>query len=149
MLAVSLPRVQLVARLWGMYRARTSHRFKSAVSRLQCATSTANSRKAEEVRNCSTDEGRPLGTGLREQVPGAGIASRMYHAFQVASLLPLRSRADASIRFGMNPTLCSISGPFSPIVPFPNRASQNFGGGSGFCVGSKQSSISSAFSSLG
>jgi len=25
--------------------------------------------KAEEVRNCSTDEGRPLGTGLQEQVP--------------------------------------------------------------------------------
>src|SRR5215471_8207409 len=24
---------------------------------------------AEEVRNCSTDEGRPLGTGLQEQVP--------------------------------------------------------------------------------
>ena len=37
--------------------------------RLQCATSTANGRKAEEVRNCSTDEGRPLGTGLQEQVP--------------------------------------------------------------------------------
>src|SRR5262252_229883 len=34
-----------------------------------CATSTANSRKAEEVRNCLTDEGRPLGTGLQEQVP--------------------------------------------------------------------------------
>ena len=39
------------------------------VTRLQCATSTANSRKAAEVRNCSTDEGRPLGTGLQEQVP--------------------------------------------------------------------------------
>src|SRR5262249_30509317 len=39
------------------------------VWRLQCATSTANGRKAEEVRNCSTDEGRPLGTGLQEQVP--------------------------------------------------------------------------------
>src|SRR5215475_3880598 len=39
------------------------------VTRLQCATSTANSRKAEEVHNCSTDEGRPLGTGLQEQVP--------------------------------------------------------------------------------
>ena len=38
-------------------------------TRLQCATSTANGRKAEEVRNCSTDEGRPLGTGLQEQVP--------------------------------------------------------------------------------
>ena len=25
--------------------------------------------KAEEVRNCSTDEGRPLGIGLQEQVP--------------------------------------------------------------------------------
>ena len=43
--------------------------FQSTVSRLLCATSTANSRKAEEVRNCSTDEGRPLGTGLQEQVP--------------------------------------------------------------------------------
>ena|SRR5215831_16867562 len=39
------------------------------VSRLLCATSTANSRKAEEVHNYSTDEGRPLGTGLQEQVP--------------------------------------------------------------------------------
>ena len=37
--------------------------------RQQCATSTTNSRKAEEVRNCLTDEGRPLGTGLQEQVP--------------------------------------------------------------------------------
>src|SRR5215467_9545421 len=37
--------------------------------RLQCATSTANSRKAEEVRNCLTDEGRRLGTGLQEQIP--------------------------------------------------------------------------------
>jgi hypothetical protein len=36
---------------------------------VSCATSTANSRKAEEVRNCSTDEGRPLGTGSQEQVP--------------------------------------------------------------------------------
>ena len=34
-----------------------------------CATSTANSRKAEEVRNCLTDEGRPLGVGLQEQAP--------------------------------------------------------------------------------
>src|SRR5215813_3347081 len=42
---------------------------QSTVSRLQCATSTANSRKAEEVHNYSTDEGRPLGTGLQEQVP--------------------------------------------------------------------------------
>jgi hypothetical protein len=32
-------------------------------------TSTANSRKAEEVRNCLTDEGRPLGVGLQEQAP--------------------------------------------------------------------------------
>src|SRR5215472_4170034 len=39
------------------------------IYRLQCATSTTNSRKAEEVRNCLTDEGRPLGTGLQEQVP--------------------------------------------------------------------------------
>src|SRR5215813_490862 len=38
-------------------------------TRIVCATSTANGRKAEEVRNCSTDEGRPLGTGLQEQVP--------------------------------------------------------------------------------
>ena len=37
--------------------------------RLLCATSTANSRKAEEVRNCLTDEGRPLGVGLQEQAP--------------------------------------------------------------------------------
>src|SRR5262245_64735342 len=37
--------------------------------RQSCATSTANGRKAEEVRNCLTDEGRPLGTGLQEQVP--------------------------------------------------------------------------------
>ena len=29
----------------------------------------SNGRKAEEVRNCSTDEGRPLGTSLKEQVP--------------------------------------------------------------------------------
>jgi len=43
--------------------------FQSTTTRLLCATSTANSRKAEEVRNCSTDEGRPLGTGLQEQVP--------------------------------------------------------------------------------
>ena len=43
--------------------------FHFPSTRLQCATSTANSRKAEEVRNCSTDEGRPLGTGLQEQVP--------------------------------------------------------------------------------
>src|SRR5215467_5638225 len=43
--------------------------FQSTVTRFLCATSTANSRKAEEVRNCSTDEGRPLGTGLQEQVP--------------------------------------------------------------------------------
>jgi hypothetical protein len=28
-----------------------------------------NSRKAEEVRNCLTDEGRPLGVGLQEQAP--------------------------------------------------------------------------------
>ena len=34
--------------------------------RLLCATSTANSRKAEEMRNCLTDEGRPLGVGLQE-----------------------------------------------------------------------------------
>src|SRR5262249_31121197 len=34
-----------------------------------CATSTANSRKAEEVGNCLTDEGRPLGVGLQEQAP--------------------------------------------------------------------------------
>src|SRR5215471_7989959 len=39
------------------------------IYRLQCATSTANSRKAEEVRNCLTDEGRPLGVGLQEQAP--------------------------------------------------------------------------------
>src|SRR5215471_7481834 len=37
--------------------------------RLLCATSTVNSRKAEEVRNCLTDEGRPLGVGLQEQAP--------------------------------------------------------------------------------
>ena len=43
--------------------------FKNTVSRLLCATSTANSRKAEEVHNYSTDEGRPLETGLQEQVP--------------------------------------------------------------------------------
>ena len=43
--------------------------FTCTISRLQCATSTADGRKAEEVRNCSTDEGRPLGTGLQEQVP--------------------------------------------------------------------------------
>ncbi len=28
-----------------------------------------DSRKAVGVRNCLTDEGRPLGTGLQEQVP--------------------------------------------------------------------------------
>ena len=39
------------------------------ITRLQCATSTANGRKAEEVRNCSTDEGRPLGVGFEEQTP--------------------------------------------------------------------------------
>src|SRR5262245_20249344 len=39
------------------------------VYRQLCATSTANSRKAEEVRNCLTDEGRPLGVGLQEQAP--------------------------------------------------------------------------------
>jgi hypothetical protein len=39
------------------------------VYRLRCATSTANGRKAEEVRNCLTDEGRPLGVGLQEQAP--------------------------------------------------------------------------------
>src|SRR5262249_14054341 len=38
-------------------------------TRLQCETSAANGRKAEEVRNCLTDEGRPLGTGLQKQVP--------------------------------------------------------------------------------
>src|SRR5262245_35084594 len=37
--------------------------------RQSCATSTANGRKAEEVRNCLTDEGRPLGVGLQEQAP--------------------------------------------------------------------------------
>src|SRR5215471_13875905 len=42
---------------------------RTPIYRLRCATSTANSRKAEEVRNCLTDEGRPLGTGLQEQVP--------------------------------------------------------------------------------
>src|SRR5262245_53976466 len=41
----------------------------STSNRLLCATSTANSRKAEEVRNCLTDEGRPLGVGLQEQTP--------------------------------------------------------------------------------
>ena len=33
---------------------------RTPVYRQLCATSTANSRKAEEVRNCLTDEGRPL-----------------------------------------------------------------------------------------
>src|SRR5215813_3559681 len=48
---------------------RNSLSGTSTTTRLRCATSTANGRKAEEVRNCSTDEGRPLGTGLQEQVP--------------------------------------------------------------------------------
>src|SRR5215471_10631130 len=42
---------------------------RTPIYRLRCATSTANSRKAEEVRNCLTDEGRPLGVGLQEQAP--------------------------------------------------------------------------------
>src|SRR5437016_1167864 len=33
-----------------------------------CATS-AEGRKGPEVCNCLTDEGRPLGTGVQEQVP--------------------------------------------------------------------------------
>jgi len=41
----------------------------STVNRLQCATSTNAAVKAEEVRNCLTDEGRPLGVGLQEQAP--------------------------------------------------------------------------------
>src|SRR5438067_13609223 len=36
--------------------------------RRSCATSTKG-RKGPAVRNCFTDEGRPLGTGLQEQVP--------------------------------------------------------------------------------
>jgi hypothetical protein len=50
-------------------RSLRRRKSTSTTTRLLCATSTANGRKAEEVRNCSTDEGRPLGTGLQEQVP--------------------------------------------------------------------------------
>src|SRR5258707_11246405 len=35
----------------------------------QCATSTKTAERAVGVRNCLTDEGRPLGTGLQGQVP--------------------------------------------------------------------------------
>jgi hypothetical protein len=48
---------------------QSSGYFQSTVLRLLWATSTANSRRAEEVRNCLTDAGRSLGTGLQEQVP--------------------------------------------------------------------------------
>src|SRR5215467_13015039 len=44
-------------------------KFTCTRYRLKCATSTANGRKAEEVRNCLTDEGRPLGVGLQGQAP--------------------------------------------------------------------------------
>ena len=63
------------ALLWEPYERRRSRpvlrEARGAIPRAYspCATSTANSRKAEEVRNCLTDEGRPLGVGLQEQAP--------------------------------------------------------------------------------
>jgi hypothetical protein len=46
---------------------------------LQCATSTANGRKAEEVRNCSTDEGgapRNRLAGAGSKPPSAALSKR-------------------------------------------------------------------------
>jgi len=39
------------------------------IRRRLCATSTKTTERAAGVRNGTTDEGRPLGTGLQEQVP--------------------------------------------------------------------------------
>src|SRR5262245_47533587 len=59
----------LINRVVVDWKSSPPDKFTSPVCRLQCATSTANGRKAEEVRNCLTDEGRPLGVGLQEQAP--------------------------------------------------------------------------------
>ena len=52
--------------MWGYGK---SELVKFPIYRLLCATSTNVAVKAEEVRNCLTDEGRPLGVGLQEQTP--------------------------------------------------------------------------------
>ena len=38
------------------------------ICRRLCATSAKTAERVAGVRNCPTDEGRPLGTGLQEQV---------------------------------------------------------------------------------
>ena len=49
-------------------RSNDTHVQFSVIPTIVCHE-RKDGRKAEEVRNCLTDEGRPLGTGLQEQVP--------------------------------------------------------------------------------